>query len=252
MLGPLEIRHHGEWVDIRPSKVRAVLALLLDSGGTAVMTAELCARLWPCPPPSAKKVVQLYVCELRRRLCDRQGATLQTRAGGYRLLVEPGELDADLFEALVQKGRCDLESGAAEAAAETLREALGLWRGPALADTRGIPALDAAAARLDESRLLAVELRMRAELECGRHDSVVPELVALVRTHPFRERLRLALMVALCRSGRRSDALATARDLRRRLSDELGLTPSAAFVRTEQAIIAGRAGTAPHRGSPRR
>jgi predicted ATPase len=145
-----------------------------------------------------------------------------TRAPGYLARVEPGERDADRFEQLVGGGSYD--------------EALGLWRGPALADLAGEEFAHADAARLDEARFAADEARIAAALEAGRHVALTAELDALVAAHPHRERLRAQQMLALYRSGRQADALAAYRDARAAL-DELGLEPSAELRGLEQQIL---------------
>src|SRR5262249_52105516 len=145
---------------------------------------------------------------------------------GYVLRLEPRSLDAEAFERLLDEGRGLLADGRAREADEALRRALGLWRGQALADFRYEAFARDEISRLEELRLLALEQRLEADLALGRHAQAVPELEALVREHPLRERFRRLLMLALYRSGRQSDALAAYQDARTALVEELGLDPS--------------------------
>ena len=187
-------------------------------------------ELWDgSPPETASAALQVHVSQLRKAL-GREA--IVTRAPGYMVRVEPGALDLDRFD-LLQK---EAQGLTAEAAAERLREALALWRGAALAD------LDESVARperaqLEERRAAAVEQRIAAELELGLHDELVPELEALVREEPLRERRRAQLMLALYRSGRQADALDTYRSGRKLLADELGLEPGGELRQLEKAIL---------------
>jgi predicted ATPase len=171
---------------------------------------------------------------LRKRLGAER---IATEGPGYRLRVERGELDLEQFERLVAQGRSALGSGATEEAASLLREALGLWRGPALADVAYEPFAQSELARIEELRLVALEERVEADLALGRQLELVPELEALVAEHPLRERLHGQLMLALYRSGRQTDALAAFRDVRRTLRDELGLEPGPELQELQQAIL---------------
>ena len=162
---------------------------------------------------------------------------LTTRSPGYVIRVEPDRLDLDRFERLVDEGRSLLARGLAADASERLREALSLWRGPALADFAYESFAQTAIARLEEIRLAALELRIDADLVLGRHDELVGELEALVAEHPHRERLRRYLMTALYRSGRQAEALDAYRDARRALVDELGIEPSPPLRELERAIL---------------
>ena len=221
LLGPLEVVDDGgEPVPLGGRRPRAVLALLLLTPNRAVSTERLIDAVWgDDPPANARSTLQVHVHALRKALgADR----IVTRAPGYLARVEPGELDADRFEQLVGAGSYD--------------EALGLWRGPALADLAGEEFAHADAARLDEARLTAAEARIAAELEAGRHAALTAQLDALVAAHPHRERLRAQQMLALYRSGRQADALEAYRDARTAL-DELGLEPSAELRALEQQIL---------------
>ena len=162
---------------------------------------------------------------------------MATRAPGYVLHVEPDALDLDRFERLVNEGRALLDRGLPTEASERLRDALSLWRGPALSDFAYEGFAQAAIARLEEIRLTAVELRIEADLGRGRHDDLIAELGALIVEHPLRERLRQQLMIALYRSGRQAEALDVYKDARRALVDELGIEPGGALQELERAIL---------------
>ena len=162
---------------------------------------------------------------------------MTTRSPGYVIRVEPDELDLHRFERLVDEGRSLLAQGLAVDASERLRDALALWRGPALAEFAYESFAQTAIARLEEIRLAAVELRIDADLSLGRHAELVGELEALVAEHPLRERLRRCLMTALYQSGRQAEALDAYQEARRALVDELGIDPSPALQELERAIL---------------
>jgi YVTN family beta-propeller protein len=235
MLGPLEVKDDGRLVSLGGTKQRAVLAILLLHRGEPMSVDRIVDELWgESPPDTATKTVQVYISRLRKELG--QDAVV-TRGGGYVLEVEPEQLDADRFERLAAEGSDALDRGEAAAGAELLREALGLWRGRPLDDLAYEPLAQSEIARLDELRLVAVEQRVECDLAVGRHAELVPELETLVREHPARERLRAQLMLALYRSGRQADALASYRAARKAMVDELGLEPSRELQGLEQAIL---------------
>ncbi len=240
VLGPLEVLDDsGVPVILRSSRERAVLALLLLSPNRVVSSERLADDLWgDRPPESAAHALQVNISRLRKALRD-AGAedVLVTRSPGYLVEVDPDAVDAARFEALLARSREETARGDHTNAAATLREALGLWRGPALADVADAPLARAEAARLEEARLTALEERLDADLACGRHGELVAELDALTRAHPLRERLWGQRMVALYRSGRQADALRAYQDLRTVLGDELGLDPSSTLQRLEGAIL---------------
>jgi hypothetical protein len=162
---------------------------------------------------------------------------IETRVPGYVIDAVNGELDLHRFEQLRDEGRAALTRGQPEDAARVLRQALGLWRGRPLADLENEPCARDATGRLDEAWLEALESRIEADLEAGRHAELVGELRALVRSHPLRERLRVQLMLALYRSGRQSEALDAYADARRALVDEVGLEPGPELRRLQRAIL---------------
>ena len=158
-------------------------------------------------------------------------------AHGYALIAEPDSVDADRFERLAEDGRERLAAGDARGAAERLQEALALWRGEPLADVAYESFARTETSRLEDLRLAALEDRIDAELALGNHAALVPELEALVKEHPTRERVRGQLMLALYRSGRQADALEAYREGRTRLADQLGLDPGPELQRLERAIL---------------
>src|SRR2546423_783207 len=175
ILGPLEVAHEGESVQLGGARQRALLALLLTRPNEVVSTERLVDQLWGAhPPKTALNTIQYYVSQLRKSLgADR----IVTRPPGYAILVRPGELDLERFEVLL-----------AQDDAGTLREALALWRGPALADLAFEPFVQVETARLEELRLAALERRLELDLEDGRDAELVGELEGLIAEHPLRER----------------------------------------------------------------
>jgi DNA-binding SARP family transcriptional activator len=187
------------------------------------------------PPKDARNTLQVYVSALRRAIGR---DAIATTPAGYRLVVQPSDVDSARFEALFGEG-CELKvAGDRERALAALSEGLGLWRGPAFADLRYEAFAEAEAGRLDELRLACLEERIEAELQLGRHAKLVGELEALVVEDPLRERLRGQLILALYRSGRQPEALAQYQATRRMLSDEFGLEPSPELRELEQMILA--------------
>jgi DNA-binding SARP family transcriptional activator len=212
-----------------------VLAVLLTRANEVVSADRLIDELWGDEPPgTAGNVLQGYVSHLRKALGP---GVIATRAPGYVVELQAGQLDLHRFEALVEEGRRALAAGNARHAAAQLREALALWRGPALADFAYEPFAQAEIARLEELRLVAVERRIEADLALGRHADLVGELEGLVARHPLRERLCAHLMVALYRSGRQAEALEAYQTARRALVDGLGIDPSPALQELERAVL---------------
>ncbi len=231
ILGPLEVLDDGRPVAISGSKQRALLALLLLNAGAVVSRDRLIDGLWgDAPPETAATALQVHVSQLRK-IVGREA--IVTRSPGYMIRVGAGELDLERFEHLVDAARV----GEPAVAAQQLREALALWRGPPLADLDGVEFADGERARLEEHRLGALGERIDADLQLGRHAALVPELELLVREHPLRERLRGQLMLALYRCGRQADALESYREGRRLLDEELGLQPSEELRRLERSIL---------------
>jgi len=236
VLGPVEVvDDEGRMVALGGARQRALLAALLLHANEVAPLDRLIEELWGENPPATRsKALQVAVSHLRKSLGD---GILETRANGYLLRVEPEQLDLAQFERLRESARAELAAGRPEQARRSLRDALALWRGPALADVADELFARADAERLEELRLLAVEGRIEADLAAGRHPDLVPELEALISRHPLRERLREHLMLALYRSGRQAEALALYRDTRRMLSDELGIEPGPRLHELERAIL---------------
>ena len=235
LLGPLEAVVDGTPVRLAAEKPRALLALLLLNRNRVVPTERLVDELWGEEPPArATKALQVYVSQLRKALGPER---LVTRPPGYELRVDEEELDVARFESLAAAAREQLSAGNAKAAAKGLREALELWRGPALREFRSEPFAEIAAARLEDLRLGAVEDRLQAELDAGEAARVVPELEELVAAEPLRERPRELLMLALYRAGRQADALDLYRRTRDLFVNELGIEPGPTLRELEQAVL---------------
>jgi DNA-binding SARP family transcriptional activator len=235
ILGPLEVREGSRSIPIRRGKPAALLALLILRRNDVASTDVLVDELWENgEPPSAAKALQTYVSELRRVLPD---GMLETRPPGYVLHVDHEALDSDRFEALLARARTAVDGDRPKEARRILDEALGLWRGRALADFTYERFAEAERQRLDELRLAAVEARIEADLAQGAGAELVSELQTLVREHPYREAFTRQLMIALYRAGRQADALERYRESRRALHDTLGLEPSPELQRLERAIL---------------
>jgi DNA-binding SARP family transcriptional activator len=235
ILGPLEALADGIPARLGGSRPRAVLAVLLLHSGQLVSMSRLIDEVWvDDPPDTAANVVQGHVSQLRKELGR---DTIETLDPGYVLRLDHDALDLHRFERLVSDGTELLERGRAEDAAVLLRQSLALWRGPALADVADQGMLRQAAVRLDELRLVALERRIEADLDCGRHADVVGELEQLAAEYPLREQPRALQMIALYRCGRQADALAAYRSARDVLVDELGLEPGLELQELERSIL---------------
>ncbi|MBM7809122.1 DNA-binding SARP family transcriptional activator/RecA/RadA recombinase [Geodermatophilus bullaregiensis] len=262
ILGPLQVLDAGRPLVLGRPKQRAVLAILLLDAGTVVSLDRLVEELWgPHSPPQALASVQAYVSHLRRLLEPRRApgapaTVIVNQAPGYRLVVGPDDLDATRFETLAREGHDLLQQGEAPRAAETLEAALGLWRGPVLADLADASFVQAERARLEDLRLTALEDRLSADLGTGRHARIVAELERLTGEHPFRERLQGLRMTALYRCGRQAEALQSYQRFRGQLREELGLDPGQALRDLEQDVLRQAphldwtAATADHRRAP--
>src|ERR1700749_533013 len=235
ILGSIEVVGDEDPIPLGAPKQRALLAFLLLNANTVVSRDRLLGALWGAEPPkSAVSSLQVYVHGLRRAL---GGERIERHGTGYRLHLDPSELDLSRFERLVEQAAAALASGRAADAAEDLRHALDLWNGAPLADLAGEPVHEAEAAQLDEQRLRAVELINDAELALGRHDELVPELERLIAAEPYREHARAQHALALYRSGRQADALAACRAARELLVEELGVDPGPELQELERRIL---------------
>ena len=241
ILGPLVVRVDGAPVPIGGPKQRALLAILLLSPNRVVSRDRLIAELFAEQSVnSADHALRNQVSRLRKVLSPAavDEPRLAARAPGYLLRVEPGELDLERFERLVAGGSEALAADDPEAAAASFRAAETLWQGRPLADLEFEPFARVEVERLEELRLAAVEERIDAELALGRQLALVSELEALSAEHPYRERFRAQLMLALYRCGRQAEGLAVYRQTRKLLSDELGLEPAVELQELERAILA--------------
>ncbi|MGQ5668390.1 AfsR/SARP family transcriptional regulator [Streptomyces sp. ECR2.10] len=248
VLGTLDVREQGVSVTPTAPKPRQVLALLALQANRAVPVNMLIEELWGAEPPrSARATLQTYVLHLReliaaalesggRGRCSARDV-LVTVPGGYLLKRGEGTVDLLEFERLAGEGYRAMDAEDYPTAARRLREALALWTGSALCDVHAGPHLTAQIQRLEENRLCALDQRIDAELRLGRHRELLAELTVLVGRYPHHESLWGQYMVALYRSGRRSDALNAYQRLRTTLIRTLGLEPSPALGKLQRSIL---------------
>ena len=250
VLGPLELRTEDDrLIQLTGPQQRMLLAKLLLHANQVVSTGELIHAVWGERLPSGRgprlmtTSLMALISQLRTAIAtgERTGppAIVFSRDRGYLLQVDPERVDLHQFQRLDREGRQALASGDPARAADLLRQALGLWRGPALADVVAVanvawPEL----VRIEERRMTSTEARIEAELALGRHHELVAELEALVRVHPLREQLHGQLMLALYRSGRAEDAVAAYQAARKVLAEEAGIEPGVGLQRLEQAVRA--------------
>jgi DNA-binding SARP family transcriptional activator len=233
ILGPLEVRDGDNVLPLAGAGLRALLTMLLLHANEVVSTDKLIDALWAEErPPSGTAALQVRVSQLRKALGS-VGSVVVTRPPGYSVEIGRGELDVYRFEDLVAHA----ESAQPAEAASLLRDALNLWRGAPLADVAYEGYAQPAIARLEELRLSALERRIEADLELERHRELVGELEELVAEHPVRERMRGQHMIALYRSGRQAEALASFQQARTRLIDGLGIEPGLVLRQLERAIL---------------
>lgn len=252
LLGPVGAEIGDQLVRL-PPKERIVLATLLLRAGKVVPGEALAQALWDAAPPaSARNTIQGHVKRLRR-LLEPESARIVTVAPGYLIEVSPDELDLCRFTELRSRADAAVRAGSWENAGRLLREALALWQGEPLSDVPSAYLRRTEVQRLSESRFEALEARLDVDLRAGRHDAVIMELRGLVGEHPFRERLRERLMLALYRGQRQSEALAAYADARRTLRTELGIDPNPELQRLhEQILAADPALETPYRQPPAR
>jgi DNA-binding SARP family transcriptional activator len=251
MLGPLEVWSEVGWAGISAGKWRSLLACLLLKAGQIVPTETLIQELWgDAPPSTANNLVSIYVHRLRGVMGDSEGRVLVHRKPGYQLRIAEDDTDVRKFETLVAAARGVLAGGDAETAAALLGEAESLWRGGLLADVAPTVLVSTESERMMELRLAAAELRIGADLACGRYAEVVPELRSLAAGHPLREGLWLLLIRALDGAGRHAEALETYGQAREVISDELGVDPGPELQRLYADLLAADA--APPRVPPPR
>jgi predicted ATPase/DNA-binding SARP family transcriptional activator len=239
ILGPLEALDEGRDVAPAGSKRRALLALLLLHANETLTIDRLVDELWGAhPPATAPRTLQAHISRLRKALDDGADSVIVTREHGYELKMDPERLDSHRFERLVAKGRSELVAGHPARAASAFESALSLWRGTPLADLAYEPFAQPEIARLEELQVAALEDLNDAKLALGRHGELVGQLEALIGDHPYHERLRGQLMLALYRCERQADALQAYQNTRRTLVDELGIEPSERLRELERAILA--------------
>jgi predicted ATPase/DNA-binding SARP family transcriptional activator len=243
VLGPLEVRDRdGALVPMAGARLRTLLIELALAPRKVVPTFQLVDAVWGDEPPAgAGNALQALVSRLRRVLPE---AVVESHPAGYRLMIDPSAVDVTRFERLVADGRAALPDDPTRAA-NTLREALSLWRGPALLDVAEVDFFQPTLIRLDELRLTATEGLVEADLQLGRGADLIAELTALVAEHPLRERLVGALMRALSQAGRPAEALTVYERTRQTLADQLGADPSSELSAVHTAVLRGQIGKPP-------
>ncbi|MEV0348502.1 BTAD domain-containing putative transcriptional regulator [Nonomuraea sp. NPDC050680] len=237
VLGPLRVFDDGDELQICANRELAILASLVLNANRVVSVDRLIETVWAgSAPQSAGRQVAICVSRLRRTL---GAAAIETSSPGYLLRVSAENIDWLRFGALVARARGQAAGGAREDAVRLLREALTLWRGNPFEDIRG---LRYDVARMEESRLEALEACLELEIDLGHHHRVIPELLALVAECPFRERVRAQLMLAQYRAGRRAEALRTYQETRRYLLEQIGLEPGPALRRLHDQVLRDESG----------
>jgi SARP family transcriptional regulator, regulator of embCAB operon len=247
VLGPLSI-HEGSR-DIAPTaqKPCTVLVFLLLNHHRVVTVSALIDELWgDTPPKNARAALQTYVFHLRQKLTQATGLTLaevaenilQTVHNGYRFVVEPGQIDLEIYHRLQRAGGDAMSIGDLRAAAQYFREALQLWRGPALADVEPGTRIRAEMAALEQSRMTMLDYRIELDLRLGLHREILSELAVLTSRYRFHENLHAQYMIALYRSGYRIQALEAFHTLRHSMLYDLGLEPSPKPKQLHQAMLA--------------
>jgi len=246
VLGLVEATVNGRSIVPSAAKPRQILALLALNAGQVVQVPTLVEELWgDRPPRSARTTLQTYILQLRRLIGDALAASddaeakevLVTRYGGYLLDVPEEAVDVYEFERLLRAGHHAYEAEDYAAASRLLRSALEIWRGPAVVDVRpGMP-LGIEAVRLEEARLSALETRIDADLQMGKHKAMLSELAVLTVQHPMNEHLCAQYMISLFRAGRQWQALDSFKALRNTLVEELGVEPSTRLQQLQHAIL---------------
>lgn len=246
VLGPMSV-HHGT-VAMAPTaqKPWTVLALLLLNHLRVVPVSALIDELWrEIPPKTARTTLQTYVCHLRKELTQITGFTLaevaetmlQTTQNGYRFVAESGQFDLEIYHRLQRAGREALETADFRAAVQYFRQALHLWRGPAVADVEPGTRIRAEIAALEQSRMTMLDYSIELELRLGLHREILSELAALTSRYPYHENLHAQYMIALYRSGYRIRALEAFHKLRHNMLTEFGLEPSLKLKKFHQAVL---------------
>lgn len=241
VLGSTEVTAGDVQLELGGVKQRAILGYLVLYANKVVPTSQILQAMWEGnPPPTARKMVQNAVSAIRRMLAghaDPETPVLHTHAPGYQLRIDPNLVDLFRFRALVREGRAAITGGTPGHGVELLREGLSLWRGRALADLVETGICWSELAAIEDERLSALEDRLDAELACGRHREITPELEVLTEAEPLRERLCQQFMLALYRSGRQVDALNVYRRTRMALVDGLGIEPGRELQLLQHLIL---------------
>ena len=243
VLGRFEVASGEQRLTPSQPKLRQLFALLAVNANSVVRAEALIEELWgPQPPAKALGTLQTYMSHLRRLLAtgdDTVPEVLHTRHVGYSLAMPEQNVDASRFVGLVSRGRSELDGGHIEAAAETLRSALAVWRGAVLSDVDPGPVLAHHVRMLEETRVGVIDQRMEVELMLGHHHEVINDLSTLVRSYPAHEGLHVKLMIALHLLGRRSEALHVFQRIRSTLVDDLGLEPGQQLQRVHRGLLVG-------------
>jgi DNA-binding SARP family transcriptional activator/DNA-binding beta-propeller fold protein YncE len=238
LLGPLEVVDDGRVVHLNSTRERTLLAVFLLHLNQVVARERLIDELWgEAPPATAAQALNVYISQLRKTLARDGDDVIVTRSPGYALELDSNSVDLTRFEGLTAEAREQAQAGCLEQATRLYREALALWRGPALAGVEFESFGRHDVERLAEARVAALIDCIDCELALGRHQQVVGELERLLVEYPYSERLLGQLMLALYRAGRQAEALAKYRESRRMLAEELGLEPSVALQRLERGIL---------------
>ncbi len=243
ILGSLEVESGGRRVELSGARLQSLLARLAVDAGRPVTAMSLADAIWDGEPPRDEShALQSLVSRLRRALGD-PGAILPS-GDGYRLEIDPDDVDAGRFERLAAEGRAHLRDGDPERARQVLADALALWRDVPLTGLSA-PAFAPTAAHLTDLRVAAVCDRVQADFALGHAAEAVGELEALAEEHPLHERLIGQLITALYAAGRQADALAAYERVRARLSEELGVVPSPELQKAHLAVLQGTPPPAP-------
>jgi predicted ATPase/DNA-binding SARP family transcriptional activator len=243
ILGPLQVVEDGREIAPAGSKLRALLVVLLLHANETVSTERLIDELWgERPPANASKTLSVHISRLRKALRGRAGdgtnRLILTHDSGYQLTLDLNRLDSHRFERLSAEGKHEIASGHPDRAAAAFEAALSLWRGSPLADLASLPWAQGEIARLEDMRMAAIEDLNEAKLALGHHSELVGQLEAAIAEHPYRERLRAQLMLALYRCERQADALQAYQNARSTLVEDLGIEPGEPLRELERAILA--------------
>jgi len=254
VLGPLLVDDGaGGARPVAGARQRVLLAALLLRANRVVSAEELARVVWEGSPPPGQAALRTQVMRLRRALGGEAAARIVTRDPGYLISLDEDEFDAALFEALCREAGDAVRAGQWREAAEDCGRALELWRADALRDVDSAILREECGTHLEQLRLQALEWRIEADLNLGRHARLVPELRDLAQRHPLREHTHAQLMLALYRCGRAAEALEAYQEARRTLVGELGIEPGPELQALHARILAGDAAlmTPPPEPSPR-